>query len=50
MVTKRAGIPKPKPELYFEQVPLALVKTAVIVPGKKPKTRRATRRPVVAGK
>lgn len=44
MATKRAGIPKPKPELYFEQVPVELVKTVAKPDEKKPKMRLVIRR------
>jgi len=49
MATKRAGIPKPKPELYFEKVPVVLVK-AVAKPDEKPKTRLVLRRSKMAGR
>jgi hypothetical protein len=45
MATKRIGIPKAKPALHFEQVPLAAVK-AVIVPSGKPEIRPVARRRV----
>ena len=50
MATKRAGIPKPKPELYFEQVPVVLVKAVAKPDEKKPKMRLAIRRSTVTGR
>jgi len=50
MATKRAGIPKPKPELYFEQIPVELVKVIAKSNEKKPKMRHVTRRSKIAGR
>jgi hypothetical protein len=50
MATKRAGIPKPKPELYFEQVPLELAKAVAKPAEKKPKMRLVTSRSKPAGR
>ena len=50
MATKRAVIPKPKPELYFEQVPVELVKAIVKPDEKKPKMRHVIRRSKIAGR
>lgn len=46
MATKRAGIPKPKPELYFQQVPVERVK-AVAKPDEKPDEKKPPTRLVL---
>jgi hypothetical protein len=50
MATKRAGIPKPKPKLYFEQLPVELVKAIVKPVEKRPKMSLVVRRSKLAGR
>ena len=45
MAIKRAAVPKPQPELYFEQVPVDVAKGIAKTAVKKPKARLALRRP-----
>jgi hypothetical protein len=50
MAIKRPAVPRPPPELYFEQVPVEVAKEVAKTAEKKPKVRLATRRSIVRGR
>jgi len=50
MAIKRAAVPKPQPDLYFERVPIEVAKEVAKTVEKKPKVRLATRRSTVREK